>query len=240
MENPWEIQSIYELLYFNCPSCVFKNNSKQEFINHAYKVHPDCVQYLVNVNDNSLNDIFCPWNIIEIKNEPVSYDSVPEHMYDPINIEPHVKIEHKDFDETVNTNKIHKQSATIVGQNKKTYCVHCIDKIDHKIHVCKICNIEFDKINELKKHFNAEHKGENNVSCETCGKSFSKNCLLQTHIKTVHEGIKDFPCETCGQAFARKRNLQRHIEIIHDGIREHKCEWCGKEFSVISHLKNIS
>ena len=111
MENPWDIQSIYELLYFNCPSCVFKDNSKQEFINHVYKVHPDCVHYLEKVNDNSLKDVFCPWNIIEIKKEPISYDS-----YDPINIEPHVKIEQEDFDETVNSNELQKQPSAIIGQ----------------------------------------------------------------------------------------------------------------------------
>ena len=42
-ENPWNIQSIYELQYFNCPTCVFKNQSKQTFINHAYEYHPDAI-----------------------------------------------------------------------------------------------------------------------------------------------------------------------------------------------------
>ena len=56
------IQSIYDLQYFNCPTCVFKNSSKQEFINHAYEIHPWAVAYLDNVEDGSLNDIACPWN----------------------------------------------------------------------------------------------------------------------------------------------------------------------------------
>ena len=45
MQNPWHIQSIYDLQYFNCPSCEFKNNSKQEFINHAYEIHPIAINY---------------------------------------------------------------------------------------------------------------------------------------------------------------------------------------------------
>ena len=38
--NPWNFHSLYDLLYFNCPSCAYKNNSKQEFVNHAYDRHP--------------------------------------------------------------------------------------------------------------------------------------------------------------------------------------------------------
>ena len=38
--HPWDIQSVHELLYFNCPSCVFKDHCKQKLINHAYDHHP--------------------------------------------------------------------------------------------------------------------------------------------------------------------------------------------------------
>ena len=71
MENPWSIQSIYELQFFICPSCSFKDHSKQELIDHAYEFHPDCVNYL-EICDNSLNDVVCPWNELrkEVKIEP--------------------------------------------------------------------------------------------------------------------------------------------------------------------------
>ena len=57
MENPWNIQSIYDLQYFNCPTCLYKNHLKQEFINHAYYFHPESIEHLTNINDNSLIDI---------------------------------------------------------------------------------------------------------------------------------------------------------------------------------------
>ena len=62
MENPWDVQSIYELQYFNCPSCVFKNQSKQVFVNHAFYCHPNSVHCLSKINDESFTDIICPWN----------------------------------------------------------------------------------------------------------------------------------------------------------------------------------
>ena len=70
-ENPWTIYSIYDLQYFNCPTCEFKNQSKQEFIDHVYEIHPEAVEDLTNVGDDSLEDIKIPWNqnSTEIKSE---------------------------------------------------------------------------------------------------------------------------------------------------------------------------
>ena len=59
-ENPWNIQSIYDLQFFNCPSCNYKNYSKQEFINHAYNSHPEAYPYLNNIKDGSLDDLITP------------------------------------------------------------------------------------------------------------------------------------------------------------------------------------
>ena len=68
MENPWKIQSIYDLQYFTCPSCEFKEYSKQLFVIHASENHPNSIEYLNSIADGSLNDIVCPW---EIKTETV-------------------------------------------------------------------------------------------------------------------------------------------------------------------------
>ena len=75
MINPWNIKSVYELQYFVCPSCVFKDPSKQNIINHAYKFHPESIDYLENINDDSLTDIIIPW---KIKNE-INSDTYEEN-----------------------------------------------------------------------------------------------------------------------------------------------------------------
>ena len=62
MENPWNIQSIYEIQYFVCPACTFMNQSKQDIINHAYEFHPDSMAFLANIKDDSLTDIVFPWD----------------------------------------------------------------------------------------------------------------------------------------------------------------------------------
>ena len=54
-ENPWNIESLYDFLFFNCPSCTYKNNSKQKFVDHAVKVHPESNHFLLNLKDSSIN-----------------------------------------------------------------------------------------------------------------------------------------------------------------------------------------
>ena len=69
MANPWNIVSIYELQYFNCPSCNFKNHCKQEIVTHAYECHPESINFLTKISDDSLNDVIFPWNNLIIKEE---------------------------------------------------------------------------------------------------------------------------------------------------------------------------
>ena len=69
MTNPWNIVSIYDLQYFNCPSCNFKNHSKQEIVTHAYECHPESIKFLTKISDDSLNDVIFPWNNLIIKEE---------------------------------------------------------------------------------------------------------------------------------------------------------------------------
>ena len=71
MENPWNIQSLYEYQYFNCPVCTYKNHSKQKFVIHTYEFHPESTEFFMNINDESLLDIVVPWNEtkVDIKEE---------------------------------------------------------------------------------------------------------------------------------------------------------------------------
>ena len=60
-ENPWSSKSIFNFQYFNCPSCTFKIKQKQEFVDHAFENHYDCVEFLSEIEDGSLDDIKLPW-----------------------------------------------------------------------------------------------------------------------------------------------------------------------------------
>ena len=70
-ENPWDIESIYVMQYFVCPSCTYKHISKQDFVCHAFDNHPESVNYLKNISDDSFNDILCPWDSNDFKTEEI-------------------------------------------------------------------------------------------------------------------------------------------------------------------------
>ena len=64
-ESPWDVGSLYEYQYFNCPSCSFKKDSKQDFINHTFIAHPESVDYFRKISDGSLNDVVSPWEELQ-------------------------------------------------------------------------------------------------------------------------------------------------------------------------------
>ena len=114
MENPWNIISIYELQYFNCPSCIFKNNSKQEFINHACESHPETIEHLKNIQDKSLADIVLPWSEVSvqiIKTEPmceseIFQENIKESIEDPLNVALEESIKTENMFENISTDML--------------------------------------------------------------------------------------------------------------------------------------
>ena len=38
--NPWQVQSLDEFLYYNCPECNIKSQNKEVFVYHAWQHHP--------------------------------------------------------------------------------------------------------------------------------------------------------------------------------------------------------
>ena len=164
MENPWDIDSIYDLQYFNCPSCLFKDPSKQELINHAFEFHPDSTVYLVKIKDDSLIDIICPWNNIEIKNEITESESI-----DPSMLDVSIKLEEPEYD--------------LDNLDNFITDTHTVDKPPKKIKKAKI---------KKEKSENSNSNNENQIHyCEICGKDFKKADYLRKHISLVHDRKKE-------------------------------------------------
>ena len=232
MVNPWNICSIYELQYFNCPSCVFKISSKQEFIDHVYEIHPDAIDYLIKINDNSLSDINCPWS--EIKKEEINeistYTSSNTHkksISEENSVDQSLRIDVKtDFLED-NFTEIESEELNdplnIELEDSNFKCKKC-----EKIFVSKI---------QLKKHIEITHQGIKNHECEHCEKIFSLSENLKRHIKIVHEGRKDYRCNDCEKFFANSTNLKTHMKNVHKGQRVVKCHHCEKSFCMSVNLK---
>ena len=70
-EKFWDVESIYEFQFFNCPTCEFKHYSKQDFVNHAFNTHTKSVDYLKKISDGSLSDIVSPWE--DLQDDKMAY-----------------------------------------------------------------------------------------------------------------------------------------------------------------------
>ena len=250
MVNPWNIQSIYELQYFRCPSCVLTiQYSKQELINHACECHPESIEYLNKINDNSLIDVFCPWNelITEIKFEETALDGpeiekiVPEENFkthDGLNtknvVENSVNSEDRrvteiEIEETVlnrSENELIEPDVNTKGLDKsKTQ-----ERGKSVITEANVMNFSYrkrkDKFGNLKK------------KCSFCELSFVPSSL-QKHIEAIHLKIKKYKCEICEKSFTQSQTLKNHIKSKHpsqfskiykEDITYFECDHCSSFF----------
>ena len=60
-ENSWNCESLYKFQNFNCPTCSYKNDDKQDFVNHAVNSHPESKKYFMKIsNHESFIDVIIP------------------------------------------------------------------------------------------------------------------------------------------------------------------------------------
>ena len=51
--NPWNVSSLEEFLYYNCPECEKKYSTKEQFVGHAVVAHKnarDTLMTILNAN----------------------------------------------------------------------------------------------------------------------------------------------------------------------------------------------
>ena len=86
IENPWDVVSLYEYQFFICPSCSYKNDHKQDFVNHTFQTHPESVDYFRNISDGSLSDINIPWenSLLELNVDEINTDDDNEYSVERI------------------------------------------------------------------------------------------------------------------------------------------------------------
>ena len=128
-----------------------------------------------------------------------------------------------------------------------------IEKSDHNLFECLICQKNFDPY-ALADHYLSAHNNIKLLSvqpireskifkCDSCAKSFTQSNNLTRHIKTIHEGHKDYKCDSCGKSFAQPGVLRRHTITVHEGRKYFECDSCVKAFteagSLTRHIKTV-
>ncbi|XP_059056454.1 zinc finger protein 675-like isoform X2 [Achroia grisella] len=118
---------------------------------------------------------------------------------------------------------------------------------------CKLCRIELNDFDELKRHLLEEHEKKIDVNndgttlfritddkweCVLCNSEFNGYIKLNNHVK---EHYRRFFCEQCGAGFMTAERLKGHLKVHDSG--EYPCKVCGKVYSSESrnrsHYKTI-
>ena len=86
-ENPWAVDKVEDFLYYYCPECDLKHNSKDDFVNHAFKKHPKSKEYpsifaikLEDTEEDAPHQIVCT-ELTEIKDESNKVDIESRNSY---------------------------------------------------------------------------------------------------------------------------------------------------------------
>jgi hypothetical protein len=93
--NPWDLKSLDDFLYYNCPECVFKSIDSDTFLNHA-DLHPLASQFVNSSHDTKGFSVkwkeLCPDTSCEV---PAGWTKSDSEDFNP---DISVKCEENDFD----------------------------------------------------------------------------------------------------------------------------------------------
>lgn len=184
VENQWDVISIYELMYYHCPSCNYQINQKQKFVDHACKSHPESIDYLKNISDGSTDDILCPWNFMEPGYEGSHYENDDKTNENII-----TKVEEWDIDSDENG-----------MENKPQISENQNDDEDSKMsnkNIGEFVEVNVNKPNRASvwKNF-LLNKATGTGKCKHCSKIMARGTTsMRKHLKIFH-GIEDETVKT--------------------------------------------
>ena len=189
-------------------------------------MHPKSIEYLYNIQDDSLKDIIFPKNVEKVKEEYIFKNSFDNHLeldIKPVeNIKEELILEESNDPLELETQNIKtEKNESLVNQfdeeNVETIKEELIlENSNDNSSEHEILGMETDEKNEDIEDIH------NKTECEICGKKFTLNRNLKRHISTIHEGLKKYDCDFCGKDFGYFHALQNHIYAIHRGMKHFK------------------
>ena len=253
--NPWAVGNVEEFLYFCCPECEHRYQSRSDFENHAVNHHPKAKTLFNEEQDDYENNTTSDNIKVESYNEEINYNNYEDnddminynHNEDEDDIEPETDLDNftcllcsKKFPNLLklafHMNSIHNNSSTDQGL-KCPKCEQFYSSYDNlKDHIkdehpktCSICNQE---VKNMSAHIRTEHSHDPNkhFKCQECDfKTHTQKNLSQhvfvRHRKDEHKHVCDFP--ECTKRFPANFLLKQHVEISHSGqSKRHICDKC--------------
>ena len=254
ISSPWDVGNLEEFLYFCCPECDERSQSKELFLQHAINLHPTSTEFL-NRFETKEEDVFdlkkeeCPDEKDFIKDSDIKVEMIKsEENYEESwsvdqntmmdsayenndTYKPKLKKVKKSDDKQVPCDicsKLYKNHTSMYSHKSRAHG-------DHKRIACHLCDKTFLKQSALEDHLASAHGKSKKHHCDLCSKDFATSKMFYQHQKKVHEE-KPIQCQLCGQ-FLRKGYMKKHIKTVHEKIKDAQCDLCNKTFCDAQYLQ---
>ena len=131
----------------------------------------------------------------------------------------HIKVEYPDCTSTDSesvegqktSKKKRKSTSTETATKRKRTSICESTKKTKGIHICHICQKDFNTLQELSNH-SASHL-EAEFKCTVCGRVRKSQKSFENHVRFHREGYKT--CEQCGKQFEESGQLNNHKKGKH-------------------------
>ena len=239
-QNPWQLMSLFQLQFYNCPTCDYKNKSKQIFVNHACSTHPESISYLKEINDGSIDDISWTSNdvnetaLFDFEKEPISEKDVKikvEEIFCSNDENQNSKLEDNDLVKNHSEGSNQSKSFTKSKRNAKTKnSLYFSPSGDVKIE-CPFCH-EKVLCHLLKIHVNDFH-----MNTDQDNNSIKSYC--KEEINALSDSEEETQNSNLGQHFLFEDENQPQKD---DNFKPDKsdekfsCGFCSQKFTK-AHLK---
>ena len=247
--NPWDFENLDMFLYYCCPNCDHKYQSKTTFIIHAFEQHREARQSLTSQIQTQNLSVLCE-NVRFFINSKGWIDTKDETEESEENLcledeFPSYENELEDF-EVEKEEKLELAEKVEPPSEFKFEIASDAEETLEKFH-CESCPKIFNSMKTLKLHQKKFHqepkvvapklkpeKAENNDEnlpfiCHNlrCRRKFESEDLLQEHIKENHP----FSCRFCQFITDNKENLISHLNRTHKaGLEDYFCNVCDMKF----------
>ena len=245
--SPWDVRSLYDFQYFNCPECQFKVCEKQTFVDHAFDYHPDSVRYLDTIQDGSMVEVSIPWKI-EVKEEATKNNFDPNDDKELVTCDVDLINEH-DIDYDMSSDE---EIPLAKKPRKKSKFLAKKATFDPKSEVqCYCCGLLIS-IEKVKVHIETIHGsyaihmfGEPLAfQCHKCHATFENQGLCERHVcfdvfvppKSTKTG--KLKCEVCDHQIAKPTQYRKHYIAIHSNVDEKpfSCDQCDHKTKLAAWL----
>ena len=215
--NPWNVSSLEDFHFYNCPECELKYASKEQFIGHAVLKHPKALEFIPTFTQSVEPMTSDPLTTPEvhfdpnIKTEPIEQmsETEPDIHWDLTN----------NFEHIPNDDVKHEilEDQPVIEQNQQPKKAKTYRK--KGVFNCDQCDKSYSYRHHLKEHYQTVHQGLT-FPCNQCDKVLLSHGGLAAHKKSQHpnENTKMYYCDFCTYTTPIKGNFIAHCKRRHTSM----------------------